>query len=195
MATALRLPRTLDEFLDWEERQPRKWEFVGCRPRLMAGGTITHDRIANNIRGLLFAALRGRRCSAHGPDLKVLSPAGTSTYPDAIVLCDERDGRRTTCDDPTVVVEVLSESTAKDDLTRKRRAYQAIPSLRVIVYASQDEPRLDIVRRQPDGRWEDDEPVEGLEGALALPEVGVTLAMAEIYEDTEVGRAERSASA
>jgi Uma2 family endonuclease len=87
-----------------------------------------------------------------------------------------------------VAVEVLSPSTAKNDLTRKRRAYAALPTMRVVVYASQDEPRLDLVRRRPDGRFED-EVIEGLDGVLELPEIGASLAMAEIYEDTEVARA------
>jgi hypothetical protein len=44
------------------------------------------------------------------------------------------------------------------------------------------------VRGRPDGRL-DDEVVEGLDGVLELPEIGASLAMAEIYEDTEVARA------
>jgi Uma2 family endonuclease len=92
-----------------------------------------------------------------------------------------------------VALEMLSDGAAKDDLTRKRRACKAIPSLRAIVYVSQDEPRVDLVRRRGDGRWEDEEPLEGLGATLELPEIGARLAMAEIYEDTDVARAAASA--
>ena len=61
-------------------------------------------------------------------------------------------------------------------------------SVRVIVYVSQDEPRLDIVRRTADGGWDEDESVDGLAATLALPEIGTILAMTEIYEDTDVAR-------
>lgn len=114
-------------------------------------------------------------------------------YPDLFVRCGPREGRRTGVEDAVVVFEVLSEGTAKDDLTRKRRAYKAMPSLRAIVYVSQDQASIDPVRRQADGSWEDEDALEGLSAALELPEIGVRLALAEIYEDTEVARAAAAA--
>ena len=109
-------------------------------------------------------------------------------YPELFVRCGPREGRRTWIEDAVVVVEVLSPRTAKDDLTRKRRAYTSLPTMRAVVYVSQDEARLDLVRRQADGCFAD-EVVEGLDGVLELPEIGVRLAMAEIYEDTPGRRA------
>ena len=53
MAPAPSLPRTLDEFLAWEARQPERWEFVDGRLRMMAGGTVDHARIAMNILATL----------------------------------------------------------------------------------------------------------------------------------------------
>lgn len=100
--------------------------------------------------------------------------------------CGPTDPRATWIDDPVVVVEVLSEGTAEHDLTRKWLANKRIPSLRLIVYMHQDRPRLDLVRRDADGRSDDGAPVIGLESALALPEIGARLAMADIYEGVEV---------
>jgi Uma2 family endonuclease len=189
-STAPRYPVTLDEFLEWEERQPERWEFLDGVVRLMTGGTEDHDRLSINLIRLLASALRGGPCSVHGSNLKVLSRGGNaSMYPELFVRCGPREGRRTRIEDPVVVVEVLSPSTAKDDLTRKRRAYKAIPGLKVIVYVSQDEPRLDLVRRREDGGWDEDEAVEGLDAVLELPEIDLRLPMAEIYEDTLVARA------
>jgi Uma2 family endonuclease len=107
-------------------------------------------------------------------------------YPDAFVLCGPHDGKITSVDDPVVIFEVLSEGTVKDDLTRKRLAYKTIPSLEVIVYVSSDRARIDLVRRQPDGRWDDEDAVEGEGAALRLPEVGVRLELDEIYAGTAV---------
>lgn len=104
-------------------------------------------------------------------------------YPDAFVRCGPRDDRRTTRDDPVVVFEVLSEGTVKHDLIRKRLAYESIPGLQRIVYVSVDELRLDMRVRSADGVW-GDETVEGLEASVRLPEIGIELPMAEIYEDT-----------
>jgi Uma2 family endonuclease len=186
---ALKAPATLDDFLDWEDAQLERYEFLDGLVRMMTGGTEDHDRLSVNFIILLGSALRGGPCSVHASNLKVVSQAGNaSMYPEMFVRCGPRESKRTRIEDAVVVVEVLSPRTAKNDLTRKRRAYTLLPTMRVVVYVSQDEPRLDLVRRQADGAFAD-EVVEGLNGVLDLPEIGVRLAMAEIYADTGVARA------
>jgi Uma2 family endonuclease len=179
-------PLDLERFLDWEERQPERFELAGGVVRMMAGGTEDHDGIGLNVATALRTRLRGKPCSAHGSNLKLLSRAmGASMYPDVFVRCGPREGGQTRTDDAVVVFEVLSESTAQFDLTRKRLAYEAIPTLRRLVYVSTVEARLDVRVRGEDGIWRD-ETVEGLDGVLMLPEIEVSLTMAEVYEDSEV---------
>lgn len=188
-ATALKAPTTLDAFLDWEERQPERWELVGGVVRMMSGGTEDHDRLSVNLIRLLGNALRGRPCYVHASNLKVVSRgAGASMYPELLVRCGPRSGKRTRTEDAMVVFEVLSRATAKDDLTRKRRAYQAMPSMRLIVFVSQDEPRLDLVARDAEGRWVEGE-VTGLDATLRIEPLEVALPLREIYEDTDVADA------
>ena len=179
-------PLSVDSFLAWEEQQPDRFELVGGTVRMMAGGTEGHDRIAGNIFAALRSRLRGRPCSAHGSNLKVASrEAGAVMYPDAFVRCGPRNDQRMMVEDPVVVFEVLSEGTLKHDLTRKRLAYEAMPSLRRIVYVSVDELRIDMRVRSTGGLWSD-EPIEGLGVVITLTEIGIELPMAEIYEDTEL---------
>ena len=185
-ATAPTPPLDLEGFLDWEERQQERYELAGGVVRMMAGGTEDHDRIGGNIFAALRTRLRGQPCSAHGSNLKLLSRSlGASMYPDGFVRCGPREGGRTRTEDAVIVFEVLSEGTAQFDLTRKRMAYEAIPTLRRIVYVSTVEARVDVRVRGEDGNWRD-EPVEGLAAEVRLPEIDVTLTMAEIYEDSEV---------
>lgn len=185
-ATALKIPTSLDAFLDWEELQPERYELVGGVVRMISGGTEDHDRLSINLIALMRNALRGGPCYVHGANLKVVSrEVGAPTYPEQFIRCGPRSGKRTRIEDGVVVFEVLSPRTAKDDLTRKRRAYQAIPSMRLIADVSQDEPRIDIVRRESDGRWIDEE-VSGLTSTLEIAALGVSLPLSEIYEDTDV---------
>jgi Uma2 family endonuclease len=175
---------SVDEFLAWEMRQPERYELVGGVVTLMAGGTEGHDRLSMNIARLLGNQLRGGPCRVHGSNLKVMSRAASAVmYPDVFVRCGPAEDKRTSVEDAVVVFEVLSESTAKQDLTRKRRAYMALPSLRRIVFVSPDEVRLDLLVRTPGGAW-DEGGLDGLDGVLELPEIGAVLAMAAIYEDT-----------
>src|SRR4051794_33467676 len=85
----------------------------------------------------------------------------------SVVRCGPIDANATAAPDPVIVVEVLSQGTAQHDLTRKRLtrkrlAYKTIPSLCAILYVHQDRLRIDLVRRQPDGRWDDADPAEGM---------------------------------
>jgi len=177
---------SLEGFLAWEEAQELRYERVGGVVRAMAGGTRGHNKVAINFLVALSSIVRRRGCEAFGSDVKVVSPRGDVMYPDVTVRCGPRDDRLTTVDDPLLVVEVLSESTWRHDLLLKRLAYKAIPSLRVILYVAQDQARVDVVRRGPDGRWDDDEPAIGLDSVLALPELGVELPLSELYADTDV---------
>ncbi|MCS6877549.1 MAG: Uma2 family endonuclease [Geminicoccaceae bacterium] len=173
---------SLEGFLAWEERQELRYERLGGVARAMAGGTRAHDAIANNLRALLWNALRGTACRVQGPDLKVVTPREDVLYPDALVRCGPADARATTVDDPVLVAEVLSEGTLQRDLVLKRLAYKTIPSLRAILYVWQDQPRVDVVRRGADGRWDDDEPAVGPDATLALPELGIEIPLAAVYE-------------
>ncbi len=57
-----------------------------------------------------------------------------------------------------------------------------------IVYVSTDEARLDMRVRGEDGVW-GDAAAEGLESTAVMPEIGVGLPLAEVYEDTELAAA------
>lgn len=124
---ALRQPMTLDEFLEWEERQPERWEYIDGVVRTMSGGTEDHDRSAVNIIASLQQKLRGTPCSVHASNLRIVTrPGNASMYPELFVRCGSREGKRTKSEDPVVVFEVLSKSTAQYDLTRKRNKYKTI---------------------------------------------------------------------
>ena len=184
MATRLSdLPLDLDGFLDWEGRQDERFERLDGVVRMMSGGTAAHDRIAGNCYVALRAQLRGKGgFDVHLSNLKVVARrVGAVMYPDLFVRCGTRLQQEVATDDPLVVIEVLSSSTAQRDLTRKKYAYQSIPSVAVIVYVSQREPWVDIVRRTEHG-WADGY-VEGRDAVLELPEIGAAVPLALIYED------------
>ncbi len=172
----------LDGFLDWEGRQDERFERLDGVVRMMSGGTIAHDLIGANLIAALRPQLRGGPCVVQGSNLKIVArAAGAVMYPDLFVRCGPLPPGTTSCETPVVVVEVLSTSTAQRDLTRKKYAYQTIPSVAAIVYVSQREPWVDIVRRTEHG-WADGY-VEGMDAVLELPEIGVAVPLALIYED------------
>ena len=125
MNLALRKPMTLAEFLEWEERQPLRYEFDGVGPVAMAGGSVRHAQIQRNLAFALTARLRGKPCQFLGSDLKIQTEEDHARYPDGIVICSPLTGSETIVDAPVVIFEVLSPSTTHTDRFVKAREYQA----------------------------------------------------------------------
>jgi len=172
---------SIEDFLSWEEQQDARYEFVDGDVFLMAGGTEGHD----TVRGNVFATLRSKL--ARGPcraqlDLKLVCPNGRSRYPDVAVVCGPRDPKATVLTDPVVLIEVLSPSTRATDYIVKSTDYGSVASVSVYLIVDPNEPRVDVLRRVG-GVFEPQPQLEGLAATIELPEIGIELALAEIYSD------------
>ncbi len=64
MSAALKPPMTVAEFLEWEERQPIRYEFDGLRAHAIVGGSLSHSGIRVNRVGILASRLRPLRRSS-----------------------------------------------------------------------------------------------------------------------------------
>src|SRR5271166_55276 len=169
-------PLTLDEFLDWERSQEQRYEFDGIQPVAMTGGSRVHSLIATRLAAALVFQVKPP-CEAHGPDLKVITTARVR-YPDASVVCSPPNDSDDTVT-PRAVFEVVSPTTALTDRRVKAIEYAAVPSVMVYVLPEQDRPEI-TVRRRTTG-WEAEHLV-GLEVTLDLPEVGVAIPLAFLYD-------------
>jgi Uma2 family endonuclease len=179
MNLALRKPMTLAEFLEWEERQPLRYEFDGIRPVAMTGGTRAHARVQRNLAISIGGRLRGKPCEFLGSDLKIKTSEDHIRYPDGIVTCSPGDNASTTVSDPVVIFEVLSPSTAANDRIVKAREYQSTPSAQRYVMLEQDGVSATVYVRSGDA-WTHE--ILIADSKLSLPEIGVELPLAELYE-------------
>ena len=188
MADVLAKPLTLEAFLAWEERQELRYEFDGFHPRAMTGGTYAHARIQASLLRSLGNGLQGKPCVPVGGEMKVRTANGIR-YPDAFVICSPIPPNATVAHDPVVIFEILSPSTANDDLGAKKAEYQAISSVQSYIVLHQTHRAAQVFRRAGEAETDDENPGEwtydsvfGAEAVIALPEIGVTLALAEIYD-------------
>ena len=182
MNVAIRKPMTLAEFLAWEDRQELRCEFDGLRPIAMAGGTAAHALIQRNLAVALHTRLRGGPCQFVGSDLKFLTAEGTVRYPDGMVICAPLAPKAKLVENPTIVFEVLSPSTTDTDRIDKAREYEATPSVRRYVMLEQDSAAAVVYWRDGEA-WKHEILVAG--SSLSLPEVGLELPLAELYEGVE----------
>jgi Uma2 family endonuclease len=81
--------------------------------------------------------------------------------------------------DPVVIFEVLNPSTAAIDRIVKAREYEATPSIQRYVMLEQDRIGATVYARIGNG-WTHE--ILVADSTLALPEIGVVLALAELYE-------------
>ncbi len=177
---------TWEGSLDWEVRQPIRYGLVDGQVYAMGGGTAEHDTIGNNLRGELRTRMRGQPCRLHGPDLKVKA-GKDGRYPDALIDCGPRVPGALHAQEPVAVFEVLSKSAGWIDQSLKLRDYDATPGIRTYVLISQDERRAMVYRRDGDGRLgiQSAALLEGEAASIEIPEFGLALPFAALYEGIE----------
>jgi len=166
------------EYLELERRAESKSEFFCGEMFAMAGGTPVHSQIATNLVRELGNKLKGRPCVVYNSDLRLkVEVTGLITYPDLSVVCGPLQfaaGTDDTVVNPTVVVEVLSDSTEAYDRGRKFENYRQMPSLHEYLLVSQKEPRIEQFVRQENGQWLLREAV-GLAATLPLPSLEIQI--------------------
>jgi Uma2 family endonuclease len=178
---------SVEDYLAGELNSPVKHEYLGGIVYAMAGGKNSHNRIATNVTGMLYARLRGNPCQPFNSDTKIRIRLPTQTrfyYPDVSVVCHPNPAEDAFQDEPVIVVEVLSESTRRADEGEKKEAYLTIPSLAVYVLVEQESAQVIIFRRTNDGFVR--EVYRGIEQAISLPELSTTLPLVEVYEGVKV---------
>lgn len=182
---AIPKPRvTAEEYLALDRNAPTKSEYVDGQIVAMSGASLRHNLIVGNLIGEFHRQLRRSPCQVYPSDVRVLIPrTGDFFYPDVTVLCEPpqlADANMDILKNPTLVVEVLSDSTEGFDRGKKFRIYRTMESLREYVLVDQRQMLVELYTRQADGTWvltTFSQP----EDVVRLASVGCELLMAEIY--------------
>lgn len=146
---------TPDQYLQMEETGNIKHEYIDGQIYAMAGATDTHVTIAGNLFALLRNHVRGSSCRVYISDMKArIERLNRFYYPDIIVSCDERDRQTSTYKSfPSLIIEVLSDSTEAFDRGDKFADYQQTESLREYILISTKQQRVDCLRRNEQQLW------------------------------------------
>jgi Uma2 family endonuclease len=181
----------LGEYLSFEASSNVKHEYVGGQIYAVAGGTPEHAALAAAFLGQLYSQLRTGRCRAYDADLRVrVRAADVLTYPDVTIVCGpvERDADDPlSAVNPSLLVEVLSDSTERYDRGAKFEHYKKLPSLRQYVLVSHVERRVDVWTRDEDGAWSAEMARDG--ESAQLSSVGARIDVRELYEAAAEPRA------
>ena len=172
-------------YLTWEEGQAERNEYIAGEVFAMVGVRQSHNVATGNLYGILRRELKGSPCRVFIESVKArIEAADCFFYPDVAVTCDTRD--RQTPDyisHPTLIVEVLSNSTAAFDRGPKFAAYRKLESLQEYVLVDVAAQRVEVFRRNAENHWVlyDYEAGDTLEFAS----LSVKVAMSEVLDDTQ----------
>jgi Uma2 family endonuclease len=149
---------SFEAYLEAEGTSDIKHEWLDGVVYAMSRGTPEHGRLSAAIIGELRAALRGE-CTVYSSDTMLyVAETKLSTYSDAVVVCGALQTHRVAklgeaVTNPTMLVEVLSESTEEYDRGEKFAHYMKIPTLEQYVLVAQDRRRIESLRRPERGHW------------------------------------------
>jgi Uma2 family endonuclease len=157
MSSVPKTKLTPEEYLSIERRAEYKSDFFKGEMFAMVGASRRHNLITLNTGGELREQLKGRSCETYASDIRVkVDATGLYTYPDVVVVCEEpqfEDNELDTLLNPTVLIEVLSQSTEAYDRGRKFAHYRNLDSLSDYLLIAQDKPHIEHYTRQPDNQW------------------------------------------
>jgi Uma2 family endonuclease len=176
---------SVEEYLAMEREIEEKHGYLNGEVFAMGGASPNHGLIVTNVVIELGTQLKKRPCTVYAADLRVkVTPTGLYTYPDVVVVCGEPqfdDQNKDTLTNPTLIVEVLSESTKSYDRGDKFAHYRSLPSFMEYVLIDQDAIHVEHFIRQPDNRWILAE-TNRIEDTIELGSIGCTLSLMEVYD-------------
>jgi Uma2 family endonuclease len=185
MSAVLR-PITLAEYETRERDAFVKSEYYRGEMFAMAGGSPEHSLVATNFTREAGNQLKGKPCVPYNSDLRIKVEASELyTYPDATIVCGppQMDNSvKGTVLNPSVIVEVLSDSTESYDRGRKSSHYRRIESLRELILISPSEPLVEMFTRRDDGNWSFVE-YRAITDTLVIGSVGVAIPLSELYRN------------
>lgn len=185
MQTALQQHFSAENYLAWEETQVGKHEFVAGEVFAMTGARQDHVNVAGNIFSALKHRLRGKSCRAYVSDMKLrVEKADAFFYPDVMVSCHAGDLKNQQyIANPSLIVEVLSDSTADYDRGGKFVAYRKLDSLAEYLIVDIDARRVECFRRTADNDWLLHDYAG--EDTCQLNSLDIAIPMSVIFEDIE----------
>jgi Uma2 family endonuclease len=175
---------TVDEWRALLEHSDIKYEYHNGWLVAMAGGTADHSTIKINAIRDLQDALRDQACRVYDSDMAIRLAPNEYRFADAVVTCDERDrGTVKEIRAPRVVVEVLSDSTEREDRTDKFALYRACPTVEEYVLIATRYQAVEVYRRAP-GDWTHHVYLPG--ELVELRSIAAQFAVSDLYRYTEI---------
>jgi Uma2 family endonuclease len=175
---------TVEEYLKMEEESEIRHEYFDGEIFAMAGTTMNHNRIVGRLRGFLESIFLPKGCDVFAENVKVeVIQNFYYPYPDVIVTCAPEDISGTyIVRHPSILVEVLSKSSANYDRDFKLRRYKEIASLQYYVLVSQHDCYIELyTRTDQEGVWTY-QSFDSPDALIPFDLLGFNMPVSKVYE-------------
>jgi Uma2 family endonuclease len=176
---------TPEEYLALEETAEFRNEYVDGEIIPMTGGTTIHNQIAGNFYRAFPLSIDRQDYYTYINDVKVwIEACRVYTYPDVLIIEGEpiyQGDNQVVVTNPKVILEVLSDSTATYDRTKKFGFYRLLPSLQEYILISQSAYYVEQFSKRDNGQWLFT-PIEGPENQLALASINFQISIQNLYQ-------------
>jgi Uma2 family endonuclease len=190
MSQSGRLHRyTYADYVALEQQSSTKHEFLAGEIYATAGGTEEHSALAAEILRIMGNGVGDRPCRVHTSDLRIYVEAtGLATFPDGSVVCgafqQHEPSPTATALNPSVLLEITSDSSEEYDTGTKLESYLTIPTLRDYIVVSHRERRITVHQRKDGGEWVTRSAIAN--GRLTLSSLPVELVVDEVYRASSI---------
>ena len=181
---------TLEEYFEFEYKSKIRHEYLNGKLRAMAYTSINHNRIVRNISRIFDLLFYDEKSEIFTESRMLFVPDCNKVYyPDGVIIAEEHQlydysGKIKATLNPSVLIEIGSDSTEKLDKSDKWQCYQTISSLRQYVLISQQTPFVEIFDRQ------EEDPTKWTYSSMQDMQKSVTIsscdvALKELYHKVE----------
>lgn len=167
-----------DEYFLFEEKSELRHELINGNLYEMSGISIFHNDIVSNLLFLFHTFLKGTEWKLVFESFKVKTPEGNYFYPD-IAVCYSKPEKYFSAQ-PLLIVEVLSDTTRKYDLTDKFIQYQKIETLEYYLCVEPEQQVVVFYYKQEDGDWTA-EALTKDEQIISLSKLNISFPLKDIY--------------
>ncbi len=178
---------TLEEYLELDHESEERIEFWDGHVFTLAGASNNHDQIQSNAHFFLRLKLQGKPCRVFLSEMRVKVPEYPPyRYPDLSAICGqaifEKLGKQELLVNPSLIMEILSDSTEAFDRSYKFTYYKSIESFTEYILIAQDRPHISQFVKQADNSWLNHE-FNALEDRFYLASLDCEIALAELYQN------------
>lgn len=178
---------TLEEYLELDARSEERLEYWDGEIFSMSGVSEQHDLIETNLVYRLKGHLEGRSYRIFAANMRIKVPSMPPyRYGDFSALCGkpqfEKTGGVDVLTNPSLIIEVLSDSTERYDHGDKFSNYKSIPALAEYLLIAQHRPHVSQFIKQSDDSWRNLE-FNALDDVLKVVTLESELTLSEIYQD------------